>query len=43
MVNTDDDIRPLPEVEEVDTTVVWNDECRLGGKIPPMVVVKKGV
>jgi hypothetical protein len=38
-----DGIRPLPEVEAVETMVVWTDEGGLGGGMPPIVVVIEGV
>jgi hypothetical protein len=38
-----DGIRPLPEVEVVETIVVWTDEGGLGGGMPPVVAVIEGV
>jgi hypothetical protein len=43
VVIVDDGIRPLPEVEGVETTMVQTDEGGLGGGIPPVVAVVKGV
>jgi hypothetical protein len=43
VVVVDDGIRPLPEVEGVETTVVQTDEGGLGGNIPPVVVAEMGV
>jgi hypothetical protein len=43
MVIVKDGIRPLPQLEGVDTTVVQTAEGGLGGRIPPMVVSKRGV
>jgi hypothetical protein len=43
VVVTNDGIKPLPEVEGVETTMVRIDEGGLGGKIPPVVVAEEGV
>jgi hypothetical protein len=38
-----DGIRPLPEVEVVETIVAWTCEGELGGGTPPVVAVVEGV
>jgi hypothetical protein len=38
-----DRIRPLPEVEVVDTIVVWTGDGWLGGGTPPVVTVIEGI
>jgi hypothetical protein len=43
VVVTEDDIKPLPKVEVVETMVVYTDEGGLGGGIPPVVVSIEGV
>jgi hypothetical protein len=43
MIVAIDEIRPLPEVEAVDTIVVWTCKGELGDKMPPVVVVVEGV
>jgi hypothetical protein len=43
VVTAIDGIRPLPEVEVVETMVVWTDEGGLGGRMPLMVAVVEGV
>jgi hypothetical protein len=43
VIATIDGIRPLPEVEAVETMVVQTDDGWLGGGKPPVVTVVEGV
>jgi hypothetical protein len=43
VIATIDGIKPLPEVEAVETMVVWTIEGGLGGEMPPIMVVIEGV
>jgi len=43
MTVTMDGIRPLPEVEAIETIMDWTYELELGGVMPPIVAVIEGV
>jgi hypothetical protein len=43
VIATIDVIRPLPEVEVVETMVVWTDDGWLGGIKPPVATIVEGI